>query len=291
MKLGRRRKRSQLIWYVFLLPVLLGVVLFMLYPVAESIRLSFYKSNGSIETFVGLKNYITIVNTPVFAKAIYNTFYLAFFQLLIIIPFSFILASMINELRFGKNLFKVVYYLPNITSATAAGMVFLYVLHPNEGLLNTALSAVGLPTSVWLAAPTSARWGAIILGIWRGLGFNIIICLANLQAIPNEYYEAAHIDGANRLQSWWHITVPGMKSTFAFFVITGWIGGLQRFTDVFMLGGTEGSPDRSLHTLVSFIFERGFGGFEFGIAAAASFILFFIILIITVFNTKMTKMD
>ena len=114
--------------------------------------------------------------------------------------------------------------------------------------------------------------------------------LANLQAIPAEYYEAATIDGSRRLQSWRYITIPLMRGAFAFLAVIGWINGLQRFTDVYILGGLQGSPARSLHTMVGFIFERGFGGYEFGVASSASYILFFMIFVFTAVNIKLTGM-
>ena len=272
------------------MPTLLGIALFMIYPICEALRLSFYNSNGTIESWVGFKNYKYILSLDVFRLALYNTFYITFFQLLITIPLGFIVASLINESRWGKNLFKVLYYIPNITSATAAAMVFLFILSPDNGLLNYCLSKLGLPTSMWLANPVTARWGAIVLGSWQSIGFMIIIYLANLQAISEDIYEAAAIDGATGIQAWRYITIPNMKGTFSFLIVMGWIGGLQRFSDVFILGGVQGNPERSLHTLVGFIFERGFGGGEFGIASAAAYILFIIIFAITYLNVKLTKM-
>jgi ABC-type sugar transport system permease subunit len=287
--MARKNSHSQSIWYIFLLPALLGIVIFMLYPVLESFRLSFFSSNGTIEKFAGFNNYKFILSLDVFWKAVYNTFYIAFFQLLITIPVGFILATAINNLRRGQNLFKVIFYIPNVTSVVAAAMVFMFVLHP-EGLLNNFLSIFGIPPVLWLSNPTTARWAAIILGSWQSLGFIIIISLANLQAIPLDYYEAATIDGSTNLESFKYITIPLMKPTFAFLTVMWWINGLQRFTDVYILGGLQGSPARSLHTMVGFIFERGFGGYEFGIASAASYILFFLIFIFTFINVKMTKM-
>ncbi|WP_240414461.1 carbohydrate ABC transporter permease [Paenibacillus periandrae] len=285
-----RHKNSSMIWYLFLLPTFLGILLFMVYPVFESFRLSLYVSRGAIETWAGSENYTTVLSSNVFWKAVYNTFYMGFFQLLLTIPFGFILASLITELKWGKNLFKILLFIPYITSVVAASMLFLFVLHPEFGLLNYFLSMLGLPTSVWLAEPTSARWGAILLGSWHWLGFVVIIFLANLQAISEDIYEAGAIDGATGIQRWLYITIPNMYGTFSFLIVIGWISGLQRFTDVYLLGGLQGSPARSLHTIVGFIYERGFGGTEYGIASAAAYVLFAIILFFTMLNLRITKM-
>lgn len=284
------RKRSDLAWYLFLAPTIIGMLLFIAYPVFESLRLSFYSSNGTIETWVGLRNYERIFSGGSFWYSVYNTFYIGFFQLLIAIPIGFVLASMINRLKWFKGFFKVLFFLPNVTSIVAAAMIFAFLLHPELGLLNYLLSTLGLPTSPWLSDPSTSKWGVILLTIWHWIGFVIIICLANLQAISQELYEASEIDGANKLQQWFYITIPNMSGTFAFLIIMGWISGLQRFNEVFVLGGPGGSPNRSLQTMVSFIYERGFGGFEFGIASAATCLLFVIILLFTMLNIKLTRL-
>ena len=240
-----KTRNSQAVWYLFLLPSLLGIILFMLYPVFESFRLSFFSSNGTIEKYVGLSNYKFILSLDVFWKAVFNTFYIAFFQLLITIPIGFVIACAINNIKWGKNLFKVLFYIPNVTSVVAAAMVFMFVLHP-QGLLNNFFSIFGMSVA-WLSNPNSARWAAIIFGSWQSIGFIIIIALANLQAIPVDYYEAATIDGSSKLQSFRHITIPLMKGTFSFFIVMGWINGLQRFTDVYILGGLQVSL-QLLHT-------------------------------------------
>ncbi|WP_212693390.1 carbohydrate ABC transporter permease [Vallitalea guaymasensis] len=287
----KKNKNTQLVWYLFLLPSFLGLALFMAYPVMESFRLSFFRSNGTIEKWAGIDNYIYVFKNAGFWQAVRNTFYIGFFQLLISIPLGFIIASIINQMKWFKNFFKVIFFIPYVTSIVAAAMVFLYVLHPDMGLLNTLLSSLGLPTSTWLADSTTARWGVIILSVWHQLGFIIIISLANLQAIPNDIYESSSIDGANRFKQWWFITIPNMTGTFAFFVVMGWIGALKRFSETYILGGLQGSPGRSLYTIVGFIYERGFGGNEFGVASAAAYILFAIILIFTIFNLKISKMN
>ncbi|WP_059102902.1 carbohydrate ABC transporter permease [Shouchella shacheensis] len=282
--------KSTFTWYLFLLPTLLGILLFIAYPVFESFRLSFYNSNGTIETWAGLQNYERVIGSGAFWNSVYNTFYIGFFQLLIAIPLGFVLASLINRIKRCQSLFKVLFFLPNVTSIVAAAMIFMFVLQPEVGLLNHVLTSIGLPTSPWLSDPDTSKWGVILLTVWHWIGFVIIICLANLQAISPELYEASEIDGASNLQQWFHITIPNMSGTFAFLFIMGWIGGLQRFNEVFVLGGPSGSPNRSLQTMVAFIYERGFGGFEFGIASTATVLLFIIILLFTMLNIKLTRL-
>ncbi|UOQ84730.1 carbohydrate ABC transporter permease [Gracilibacillus salinarum] len=289
-KVTKKRSKSGSIWYVFLTPALLGILLFMVYPIFESLRLSFFQSNGTNETFIGLANFKTVLTSGPFWNSVWNTFYIGIFQILITIPLGFIFASLINSTPKGQNFFKVVYFLPNVTSIVAAAMIFAFVLHPEMGIVNYVLDSLGLPTPGWLSDPNTSKWGVILLSVWHWIGFVIIICLANLQAISPEMYEAARIDGAGRFQQWLFITIPNMTSTFAFLLITGWIGALQRFNEVYVLGGPTGSPARSIQTMGAFIYERGFTGMEFGIASAATYIMFIIILIFTFINLKVSNM-
>ncbi|MFC4402994.1 carbohydrate ABC transporter permease [Gracilibacillus xinjiangensis] len=287
----KEKRKVEFSWYVFLLPSLIGILLFMVYPIVESFRLSFFQSNGTIENFIGLKNFQLVLTSSTFWNTVWNTFFIAFFQIAITIPLGFIFASMINSVRRGQNFFKVIYFLPNVTSIVAAAMIFQFVLHPEMGVVNYALDSIGLPTFKWFSSPSTSKWGVILLAVWHWLGFVIIICLANLQAISSEMYEAARIDGASKIQQWLFITIPNMSGTFAFLLITGWIGGLQRFNEVYVLGGPNGSPARSIQTMGAFIYERGFTGFEFGIASAATYIMFIIILLFTFINLKVSKMN
>ena len=287
----RKRSSRQLIWWIFLIPILFAIISFMLYPVLESFRLSFFKSNGINETFNGIKNYRIVLTDHLFWKSVWNTVYISFFNVGIQIPLSFVLACMINYMRIGKNICKSMYFISYITPAIAASTVFLFVFHP-QGILNMMTGFLGIPAVNWLSQPLSAQWAVIIYGIWKTLGFNIIIFIANLQTISSEYYEAATIDGCTPFQAWRYITIPNMKPTIAFLCIMGWIGGLQRFQDVFVFGnGAQGSPERSLFTIVSYIYNRGFGSYEFGVASAASYVLFVPIILFTIINKKLAKLD
>ncbi|UOQ46569.1 sugar ABC transporter permease [Gracilibacillus caseinilyticus] len=290
VSIKQKKKTSQWTWYIFLIPSFLGIILFMVYPIFESLRLSFYQSNGTIENFIGLDNFKTVLTSGPFWNSVWNTFYIGIFQILITIPLGFIFASLINSTARGQNFFKVIYFLPNVTSIVAAAMIFAFVLHPEMGIVNYALEAIGLPAPKWLADPSTSKWAVILLAVWHWIGFVIIICLANLQAISAEMYEAAKIDGASGLQQWLFITIPNMGGTFAFLLITGWIGALQRFNEVYVLGGPNGSPARSIQTMGAFIYERGFTGFEFGVASAATYIMFMIILVFTFVNLKVSNM-
>lgn len=262
----------------------------MAYPVADSLRLSFFKTNGIVESWVGLRNYGRIFSSATFWRAVYTTLYIGFFKMLIAVPVGFVSAYLINSIKFGKNLFKILYFIPYVTSVVAAGSIFLFVLHPGEGLLNSLIGLFGIPNVEWLSNATSARWGTIFLTVWHWLGFVIIICIANLQTIPPELYEASTIDGASERQQFFYITIPRMASAFGFLLVIGSISAMKVFTEPYILGRGNGSPGGALMTLTGFVYERGFGGVEYGFASAAAYVLFFIIFLITLVNLKVARM-
>lgn len=281
---------KQIKWWIFLIPILAAMLVLMLYPVLESFRLSFFKSNGISETFRGLDNYKIVLSDGLFWKSMWNTVLMGALTVCINIPLSFVIACAINSLRRGKNLTKCMFFIAYITPGVAASTIFLYVFHP-EGLLNLFLSFFGVPAITWLQTPFTAHWAVVLYSIWKGMGFNIILFIANLQTISQEYYEAAYIDGCTPLKAWWHITIPNMKPTIALLTIMGWIQSLQRFQETYTLGTNTGSPERSLFTMVMYIYDRGFGSYEFGVAAAAAWILFLLIAGFTLVNKRISKLE
>lgn len=219
---GRRTRMrgNQAVWYLFVGPMILGLILFHAYPIIESIRLSFFKSNLVNEVWRGARNYEITLGNALFWKGVSNTVYLGAWQLFLSIPLAFVVASVINGLKFGKNTVKTLYFVPYVTPMVAAAYVFVFVVD-YQGLLNAFTGLFGLPALEWLRYPVSSQWAVIIFNLWKGLGYTIMIVLAALQAIPNEYYEAAAIDGASRVGAWWHITVPNMRFTLYFLLING----------------------------------------------------------------------
>jgi len=284
--------RRDIVGYTFVLPTLIAVLLFTVYPVIEAFRVSFYKHNGMSGWWVGIDNYRFVLMDPQFWTAVKNTVYMGVLSLVFGLPASLILASLINNCTFGKSLFKSVYFIPNVTSSVAASLVFTFVLHPTEGgLVNGLLASLGIKPLGWFSSTSLAPISVVIMEIWRIVGYNAIIWLAGLQSIPAELYEAAEVDGASKLKQWWYITIPGIRPIFVFLVIIGTINALRRFSDVFVIGGIDGAPASSLSTMVLYIYKYGFGVFEFGKAAAASYIVFTIILIFTILNFKILNKE
>lgn len=272
-----------LIWYVFVLPPLAFIALFVLLPTAQAFLLSFFQGQGGApEQFVGARNYIRLFSGSVFPGAIANTAILGVAFLAIVIPLATVLASLLNNLRRAATTLKVIYFLPQITSAVAVAVVFNYIFQPDFGMLNGLLRSAGVdPLPLWLADPTfsltGSRAAVTILAVWMATGYFVLIVLAGLQTIPIDLYDAARVDGASSLQTWKYITVPSLRPTFVFLLITGAIDAMSRFSDVFTLGGPGGTPARSLQTIVTYIYQAGFESYDFYLASAASVALFVIV--------------
>ncbi len=290
------KAKRQLVWYSFLIVSIVTLIVLTYIPMLQSVRYSFFDIQVvgfGEEKFVGLQNYEKIMNNASFLKSIGNTFILAFLSL-VSIPVGFILATLINNIGKGKwqSFFRVGYYFPNIITGVSVVLIFQIVLKANGGLLNNALSFLtGQDVTIgWLSDSHFSRFGATILSVWGNMGYAMLINLASLQSIPGEIYEAAEVDGANGLKQWWYITIPQMKSCFAFLFITSMINGLARFTDLFIIGGntSAGRPGGTLQTIMMYIYQFSFETPQYGIASAGAMILFVMTFVITLINLKMT---
>lgn len=286
-----RQLRKSLIWYAFVAPTFVLFGLFVVFPTFETFRLSVFQEVATRQEFVGSLHYIRLLTNQVFLASLVNTAFLGILFLMIVIPLSLVMASLLNNLRVWPNLFKAIYFLPQITSTVAVALVFSYVFQPNWGLVNGLLRELGVsPLPLWLAEPryvlTGSRAAATILAVWVALGYYMLIFQAGLQAVPAELYDAARVDGAGPLQTWWFITLPSLRPTFIFLYITGTIDAMSRFSDLWMLGGPAGTPARSLQTIVMYVYQTAFESNDFNLASAAAVILFVIVLLLTMLNFR-----
>lgn len=283
-----RAFRGTLVWYGFLAFPLFLIMVFVAYPTAAAFRDSVFTETPQGAQFVGLYHFGRLFGSPIFWGALGNTILLGVAFLGITIPLATILASMLNRVRRGSTPLKVIYFLPQLTSSVAVAMMFNYVFQPDWGLLNGTLRAIGFDqVPLWLADPRlslgGSRAAVTLLAVWAGLGYFIIIILAGLQSIPNDLYDAAAIDGASPVQSWYYVTLPSLRPTFVFLIITGSIDALSRFGDLWTLGGPGGAPARSLQSIVMFMFQSGFESNDYSLAAATAVVFFVIVLGITLF--------
>lgn len=294
---AHRLIKSNITWYSFLFPSLLALFLFVYKPMFTTLLYSFtnmklFNSDGA--EWIGLANYSMLLTNSTFLKVIWNTIALALYGLLTI-PLGFLLANAINSLGRGKlqAFFRVAFYLPNIITGVSVVLVFVCVLKSKDGLLNQALSLIAghKVTISWLGDYRISHIGASIIYIWQNLGYTMLMCLANLQSISSELYEAADIDGANRFQSLLYITIPSMRPCFSFLLITTMISGLSRFTDLFVIGGNSvaGQPNQTLQTIMMYIYQYSFETPEFGISSAGAVILFLFVLAFTLVDLKISN--
>ncbi|PMB17310.1 sugar ABC transporter permease [Fischerella thermalis CCMEE 5319] len=274
--------------WIFLAPALILLSLFILWPIAYLFYLSFtsgmFTSNGI--HWIGLNNYWRLLSNSDFWQVIFNTIY---FTLATVIPSLVIplgLAILLNQTLPLRGLLRSVYFLPSIISLVAAGLGFRW-LFQNDGAVNALLDVIGIKAIPWLSSTVWAMPVLIILGIWKQLGFNMVVFLAGLQTIPPSRYEAAELDGANAWQKFWHITLPGLQSTLIFAIITTMIFTLRSFEQVYVMTG--GGPLNSTNLMVYYIYQEAFAQFDFGYAAAAATVLFAVTLILVYLQLQTWK--
>ncbi|QIR40650.1 sugar ABC transporter permease [Tolypothrix sp. PCC 7910] len=265
--------------WVFLTPALILLGLFIIWPIAYLFYLSFtagsFTSKGTY--LVGFKNYWRLLFNSDFWQVLLNT---AYFTIATVIPslvIPLVLAVLLNRSLALRGLIRSAYFLPSIISLVAAGLGFRW-LFQTTGPVNGFLNIFGIPSIPWLGDTFWAMPVLILLSIWKQLGFNMVVFLAGLQAIPPSRYEAAELDGANGWQQFWHITLPGLRPTLIFAIVTTAIFSLRSFEQVYVITG--GGPLNSTNLLVYYIYQEAFGQFDFGYAAAAATVLLAVTLVL-----------
>ena len=287
---GRYMFERRLAGYLFVLPSLIFLTVFVIYPIISAFYLSLHRYN-LIQSPVwdGLGRYQLLMEDVRFFKALGNTFLFAVMTVPVGTVISLLLAVLINQPLRAIYFFRTAYYLPVVTSFVAVSFIWLWIYEPQFGVLNQLLEMFGLPTSAWLRDPNTSMLSIAILSIWKNAGYNMIIFLAGLQGIPKYLYEASEIDGANAVQRFWHITIPMLSPTTFFVFVVYFIGALQMFTQSWIL--TQGGPLDSTLTVVYLIYQNGFEFLKMGSAAAMSVVLFLFISIITYINTRIVRYE
>ena len=278
----------------FALPALALIVAFFVLPVVAGLALSlsdfdiYALGNLDYLRLVGLDNYARLLQDPLFWRALLNTFYFVLVGGPLSVLVSLGAALLINArlVRF-KALFRVVYFLPVMTALVAVAVVWRYIYHPRYGLLNYALGLVGVAPIDWLGDPLLAMPALILMAVWKNFGYNMIIFIAGLQSIPEQIYDAARIDGANRLQQLRYVTLPLLAPTFLFVALLTMIGSFQLFAEPYVM--TQGGPSNSTLSVVLLMYEHGFRWWNLGYAAAIAFLLFAIMLAGTVLQLRLRR--
>ncbi|MCC6175860.1 MAG: sugar ABC transporter permease [Chloroflexi bacterium] len=277
----RRHLERQLTAYLFVGPALLVMLAFIVYPAVYSFLLSFHEWNGFTPEwgpFVGLANYVSLVQDEIFWKAAVNSVLFVVVRTPLEVGIAFVLALLLNREMKGRGLLRTLFFVPVVLSLIVVTIMFQRILEPNAGLLNVFLRSIGLDVlaQAWLGDPAWALPTVIAISIWKNVGFSMVILLAGLQGLPGEVLEAARVDGADRRQLTLKIITPLMKPILGIAIVLSVIGGLKVFDLVFIL--TRGGPTYATEVFATMLYRQAFDLNEMGIASALAMIMVLLIM-------------
>lgn len=266
--------------FLLLLPNLLGFFIFTLFPVIGTFVIGFTDWNMAGKmNWIGLDNYKTLIGDDTFHKVFWNTLYYSAVSVPLGMVISLFLAVFLNQKLKFMRFYRAAFFMPVISSFVAVAVIWQWIYNPDYGLLNYFLSWFGISGPSWLSSSVWAMPAIIMTTVWKNLGYNMLIFLAGLQGIPESYYEAADMDGAKWYTKFRHITVPLLSPTTFFVTVTSIIGSFQVFDAVYLM--TQGGPARATSVLVHYIYQTAFQYLEMGYASAMAYVLFILVLIIT----------
>lgn len=294
----RRKRRSRGIrttrtqqwisgWTFIALPVVLFLVFFII-PIGAAAYLSLtdYSIIGEF-SWVGIANYKAIFEDEFFWIAMRNTLYYTALYVPLGILTSLGTALLLNRNTRVARVFRTLFYIPVVSSSVATASIWIWLLNPQVGFINIALGKFGIDGPAWLESSTWAMPAIIIMSVWAGFGGNMVILLGGLQGVPGHLYEAARIDGASKWQQFRYVTMPGISKTMFLVTTLQIIGAFQVFDQAYIM--TKGGPGNATVTIVYYIFDKGFGNLDMGYASAMSFVLFAIILVVSLINARVSN--
>lgn len=275
---------------IMILPVFIGLLIFYIIPFFQNIFYSFTDLNSFGKwQFVGISNYQKILADEKFISAVKNTLIYTVFTVPLILIISMFIASLLNSKIKGIGIYRTLYFLPAVTMPAATAMIWKWLFNGQYGLVNQLFMKIGLAPQAWVADPQYARMSLIIVGVWMGLGMNIIYFLAGMQAIPKQYYEAAKLDGANAWTTFWKITLPSLKPTIFFVLVTSVIGAFQVFDIIFLMIPAKSLALDTTRSIVYIFYQYAVEFGQKGYGAAVATILFVMILIVTILQIILQK--
>jgi sn-glycerol 3-phosphate transport system permease protein len=288
-KIPPRRYREYFTFLAFIAPNFILFAIFIFWPLVYSFYLSFMKWNmiSPTKEFVNLENYIKMLNDPVLWQASRNTLYLAAGSVFIKLALALGLALLLNQRLAGRSVYRAIIFSPTFTTSVAVAMVWSWIFDPFYGLLRVPLNLVGLASPRWLSDILWTMPAIIIVAIWNGLGYDMVIFLAGLQGIPIDLYEAARVDGASGWQLFRNITLPLLSPTTFFLMVTSIIGAFKTFDIVAVM--TAGGPMNSSNVYIHYLYQNAFKWFKVGFASAQAVIFFIVILVITLAQVKLSR--
>ena len=280
--------------WAFVAPALALIGVFFFVPVLAGLFLSFTDFDiyaiGRPDTarFMGLENYRQVLSNPLFWQALGNTFLFVALGGPLSALTSLVAALLVSAKRVRyPGLFRSIFFMPVVTTLVAVAIVWRYLYHPQYGLLNWALGAVGVHPVDWLGDPHWAMFAIILMAVWKNFGYNMLIFIAGLQSIPEDLYEAAHLDGAGGWAQFRHVTLPSLAPTFLFVGVMTMLGNFQLFAEPYVM--TQGGPLKATTTVVMLMYEYGFRWWRMGMAAALAFVLFVIMLLGTLIQMRLQR--
>lgn len=281
------RAKKNLMGYLFIAPALLFFIVFTALPIILCIYLSLTDYDLNTANFIGFENFAEIFRDKIYWRSILNVLIYTVFAVPLNIAISIGLPALLNRDLRGIKVFRALYYLPGLTSAVAACTVWLNLMNPQFGVLNTILNFFGIPDCPWLTHSRTSMMSIIIITLWMGVGGNMIVVLAAMQGLPETLYESAQLDGASKPRQFFSITLPLLRPTTYFIMTMGLIGAFQLYDQVYML--TFGGPANSTITPVYLIWQNSFDTQDAGLGSAQAVVLFVIIMIVTFVMQKINK--
>lgn len=293
-KLSARKKDERAAAYIFTIPAIALLIAFLVVPMVYTVYYSVFKyqvMRPNDITFIGVANYQKLFKDAEFWKALRNTFYFT----IIVVPVQCVLAlalALLVSKRFrGVSIFRTMYFSPQLTSMVVISVLWtvLYNSNPNTGLINSILVSFGLQPINFLTNAKTAMNAIIFMSAWQGAGYQMMIFLAGLQGILKEQYEASSVDGANKWQQFWNITIPNLKGTIKYVIMITMIQAMKLFTQPYVM--TQGGPKNATKTMVYYIYTQGFQKGNFGYACSVAAVFFVIVVAMSLILQKITNAD
>lgn len=292
MQVSVDKKSERKAAYLFIIPAVVLLAAFLLYPALQTVRYAFTDYNimrPDRIKFCGFNNFIELFQDKDFWIAVKNTLHFT----ILVVPFQTVLALalalLISSRRKGVSIFRAAYFSPQVTSMVVVAILWtvLYNSNPNSGLLNALLVNLGMEPCGFLNDPKSAMNSIVFMSAWQGAGYQMMIFLAGLQGIPKDQYEAASIDGAGMIKSFLYVTLPGLKNVISYVIMITVIQAMKLFTQPYVM--TKGGPQNATRTLVYYVYEQGFQKRNFGYACAVAAVFFVIVISLSVGMKKIIK--
>lgn len=287
--MGKSRLRNDaLAAGLFIGPFLLFYVLFMVYPIFKGAYTSLCKVDISFhQTYLGIANYVNMAGDAYFWESLWNTCVYALLNTPVLVVAGLMLALIINAKIRGNVVYRTIYFMPFVLSVSVAVSIWVFILQPYTGLLNTLLHQMGVKQELfWLKEPRLVWFSVILTTVWQGVGFNMVMFLAGLREIDDALYEAARIDGAGTLAQFWYITLPSLKSVTLLVTVLQTIASFKLFAHTYLM--TRGGPGTMTRSLVQYVYEKAFIQNEMGMACAISYVLLLVMLICSGLQFRIT---